>query len=308
MERPLTLTSKIAVAATTARNAFRSRRPQLSIITDFGQGDEAVYAVRSAARSVNPKIEIGSICDNVPAGNILVGAWRLRRAFELATEQPGCAYVAVVDPGVGSSRRSIAVKTRDGRFLVGPDNGVLSLSFSSRGIEGAVEIGNQSLTLHRHAHSSTFHGKDVFAPVAAHLLRGVPLHEFGKALEPETLAKITISSESGERRRAGCIVDVDGFGNVRTNVPNHIPHELLGREAAFRITGAGSDITGRAKVLRTFSEAARREAAFVLSSTGCLDLVVNLGSASDRFGIRAEKLGLDGDLRPSARIELDLAA
>jgi S-adenosyl-L-methionine hydrolase (adenosine-forming) len=308
MERPLAFKSHLAVAATAARDAFSGRQPLLSIITDFGQGDEAVYAIRSAAKSVAPRIGIESICDNVPPGNILVGAWRLKRAVELATERPGTAYVAVVDPGVGSRRRSIAVRTNDGKYLIGPDNGVLSLAFSSRGIEVAVEIENLSLTLLRHAQSSTFHGKDVFAPVAAHILRGVPIHEFGNRLDPETLARVTISSESTERSRAGCVVDVDGFGNVRTSVPNHIPEEFIGRESRFTITRPNGQIDGRARVLRTFADAAHDEAAFVLASTGCLDLVVNRGSAAGRFGISPDGLGLDSGLKPTTVIELALAA
>ncbi|MEW6721813.1 MAG: SAM-dependent chlorinase/fluorinase [Candidatus Micrarchaeota archaeon] len=302
----LSFTASAAVACKRAKDAFSGRRPQISLITDFGNGDEAVYAIRSAARNILPRAEISDICHDVPLGNLLVGAWRLRRAAGLPTEAPGTAYVAVVDPGVGGDRRNLIIRTKDGHFLIGPDNGVLSLASSQKGVERAVEVRNEGLTLLHLAQSRTFHGKDVFAPAAAHVLRGVPLEEFGPEIDPATLARITISADATERSRAGCLVDIDGFGSVRTNVPNHIPEEAIGRPVEFGITGP-KPVSGRARVVRTFAEAERDEPVFVLSSTGCLDLAVNLGSASGHFGISHEHIGVGRDLRPVSTIELKLS-
>lgn len=304
----MSLSARCAVAAASIRNTFSSRAPQLSLLTDFGTGDEAVYAVKSAARAVNPKVNIDDICHNVPIGNVLLGAWRLKRAVELRTEPKSAAYVAVIDPGVGTERRDIVVKIWDGRYLVGPDNGVLSLACSSRGVEGAVEIENLSLTLHHFAHSRTFHGKDVFAPVAAHLLRGVPLQEFGRSLSEAELAKICISAESTEKSRIGHLVDIDGFGSLRTNVPNHIPQNILGKVVPFSLHVAEKSVRDRARVVRAFAEAERNEPVFVLSSTGCLDLAVNLGSAAERYSIRAQDIKVDRELRPASRVVLDLSS
>ncbi len=302
----MSLSARCSVASSSVRNAFSSRKPQLSLLTDFGEGDEAVYAVKSAALHVNPRIVAADICHDVPLGNILLGAWRLARAVGLPTERAGTAYVAVVDPGVGGSRKNIALRTKDGKFLVGPDNGVLSIAFSSKGVERAVEIQNTDLTLLRFAESRTFHGKDVFAPAAAHLLRGVPLGEFGRELSESELAKISISADCAERTRAGFLVDVDGFGSIRTNVPNHLPEEVLGKVVGFRISGPQGEREGAARVVRTFSEAGRGEPVFVLSSTGCLDLAINLGSASSHFGIGPEQIGVDSSLRPQNRIRIEL--
>ncbi|MCI0561599.1 MAG: SAM-dependent chlorinase/fluorinase, partial [Nitrososphaera sp.] len=244
MRGSLSLSAKYSIAATSIKNAFVSHQPQISLLTDFGTGDEAVYAVKSAANFVNPRARVDDICHDVPIGNILLGAWRLKRAASLPTEREGTAYVAVVDPGVGGSRKNIAIRTTDGKYLVGPDNGVLSLAFSSRGLERAVEIQNLDLTLLHLAQSKTFHGKDVFAPVAAHILRGIPLSEFGKELGETELAKICISAESTEKGRAGYLVDVDGFGSIRTNVPNHVPDKFMGRTAEFEITGLDKPVAG----------------------------------------------------------------
>src|SRR4030095_374589 len=301
----LSLRARCSVAATTTRNAFSSQRPQLSLITDFGSGDEAVYAIKSAARHIQPKMGIEDIYHNIPLRNVLLGAWRLQRSVNLPTEHAGTAYVAVVDPGVGSERKNIIVRTKDKKYLVGPNNGVLSLAFST-GVEAAVEIENLSLTLLHNAQSRTFHGKDVFAPAAAHLLRGVPLREFGKELTESELAKITISSESSERSRSGCIVDIDGFGSIRTNVPNHIPEYYLGKKVPFRIFGDGNAHSDSARMVRTFAEAKRDEVVFVLSSTGYLDLAVNLGSAANRYKIQPEGIRVDERLEAKSRIVLNL--
>ena len=296
---------RAAVAASSIRNAFQARRPQVSLITDFGIGDEAAYAVKSAIHAVNPRAVVDEICHNVPVGNIIVGASRLRRAVMLPTERPGTVYVAVVDPGVGTSRKDIIVKTKTGKYLVGPDNGVLSLAFSSEGVERAVEVENPSLTLLHLAHSRTFRGKDVFAPVAGHLLRGVPISEFGRSIDENDLARISISCETSEKGRAGYIVDVDGFGSIRTNVPNHLPESVIGTSVDFVIHGKRT-VSSSATVARTFSDVEKGEPALVLSSTGCLDLAVNLGSASERYGIRAEDIGIRNS-EPDTRISLSYA-
>ena len=302
----LSLSARYAVAAASVKNAFGSRKPQLSLLSDFGNGDEAVYAMKSAARSIAPGLGIEDVCHNVPLGNVLLGAWRLQRAAALQTERPGTAYAAVVDPGVGAGRKNIIVKMGDGRYLVGPDNGVLSLAFSGTGIERAVEIQNPALTLLHLARSRTFHGKDVFAPAAAHLLRGVPLKEFGRELDESELARISISAESTEKSRSGYLVDIDGFGSIRTNVPNHVPEQVLGKFVDFEISGPVA-LKASARVVRTFAEAGLGEAVFVLSSTGCLDLAINLGSASQAFGILPGHITVDSALRPENRISIDLS-
>lgn len=294
------------VGTTLARAIGFRREPQISLLTDFGP-DESTYAIRSAIRAVNPRARIEDICHSVPLGNILIGAWRLRRTVALPTEPEGTIYVAVVDPGVGSERRCIAVRTRQGKYLVGPDNGLLSLAAQTEGIDRAVAIENQELTLLQLALSRTFHGKDVFGPAAAHLARGIPLEELGPGIDPATLQTIRLELELSDERRAGSIVDIDAFGNVRTDIPNHLPERVIGRQVPFKLRVGILEVDARARLVRTFAECQSREPALILSSTGSLDLVVNLGSATSQFNLPPEQIGLDADLRPTARIELNLA-
>ncbi len=275
------------------------------MLTDFGTGDEAVYAVKSAVSHLNPRAKVEDICHDVPVGNILIGARRLQRAVGLPTEQKGTAYVVVVDPGVGTRRKSIIVKTKTGRYLVGPDNGVFTLALESEGIEKAVSIENERLTLLSSARSSTFHGKDVFAPVAAHITNGVPLHEFGPELDPDDLVRIKVSSENTTDLQGG-LVDVDGFGSIRTSIPNDAAESLIGQVVSFKINSGIQEINGKAKVVKTFADAEKGDLALVQSSTGYLDLAAIFGNASEALGVPAHEIRLNHASEPAIRIEVDV--
>ncbi len=269
-------------------------------MTDFGTGDEAVYTMKSSIRHVNPHVEIDDIAHDVPLGNILVGASRLKRCVGLPTEPKGTAYVVVVDPGVGTSRKSVIIETKTGKYLIGPDNGVFSLTIENEGLKRAIEIRNREYTLLDFARSSTFHGKDVFAPVAAHILRGVPLKCFGP--ECSDLVSLEIGSTATESSRSGYLVDVDGFGSLRTNLTNHIPESAVGRNVELFI----NDLRLNPRIVRTFGEAETGDLVLVQSSTGCLDLAVVNGSASTRLGIGADDIRLNGS-GPVHRVELKFA-
>ncbi len=310
LERVSQIGQRIADAV---RSPFRSETPKIALLTDFGTGDEAVYAIKSSARRVvgnKRPVVIDDICHNVPFGNILVGAWRLQRAVTLDTELPGTVYVGVVDPGVGTSRKSIIVQTKSGKYLVGPDNGVLSLAFDAEGITRAVSIENKDLTLLKFAQSSTFHGKDVFAPVAAHLTRGVRIEKFGSEISEADLVRIKLSCAATGNTRCGHVVDVDPFGNVRTTMPNHVPLHALGKHAKYRITNGGNNVDeGQARIVRTFGDARPGdELLFVLSSTGCLDLAVNCGNAAKRLGIELDRISLDAKREPTHDVLVEFAA
>jgi S-adenosylmethionine hydrolase len=281
--------------------------PLISLITDFGVGpDEAVYAIKSAIRYICPRARIEDICHNVPLGTRLIAAWRLARVAGLETERLGTIYVAIVDPGVGSIRRSIAVRATDGSYFVGPDNGVLSLALDRQGIQQAVHITNDKYTLRKFAKSSTFDGKDVFGPIAAHIAVGVPLEEFGAMIEPESLVRINFDVEQLPYQRIGVLTDIDGFGTLRTTISNHLPETLIGNKLSFNIIGPGIDINSTARLSRTFAECEVGEPLLILASTGALDLAVNLGNASKKFGIRPEQIDLGQDLRPTIKISVDL--
>ncbi len=301
----------LSYARSNARHAIRAcvrpfrKQPQISLLTDFGK-DEAVYLVKSAIRYVNPRAKIEDITHTVPPCNVLVAAWRFARVISTSTEKEGTVYVAVVDPGVGTDRKAIIVRTRSGKYLVGPNNGVLSLAFEREGIQTAVAIENNALTLRCLAHSCTFDGKDVFAPAAAHVARGVPIEDFGPNVSSSSLVRINLPREQTPISRSGCIVDIDDFGTIRTNLPNHVPPSAIGEAARLQVSLAGNRRIGRTIMVRpNFGSAQEGEFFALLASTGCIDLPVNLGRADQKIGISFADVGLGSDLKPTANVSID---
>lgn len=283
-----------------------TQQPLISVLTDFGR-DEAIFLVKSAIRYVNPDARVEDLTHEVPAFNILSGAWRLSRAVTDPTQKEGSIYVAVVDPGVGGERACLVVRTRRGKYLVGPDNGLLSLAFQAEGIETAVAITNTELTLRKLAQSVTFDGKDVFGPAAAHLAAGVDIREFGDIVPEARLRRIVLTATSEGDIRRGSLVDIDQFGALRTDMPNHVNTGAIGNTARLRvITGGKLLYDGGVSVRTQFEDAKPGELLAVLSSTGCLDIAANLANASTRLGIGSEFVGLSSGLRPITTVELHL--
>lgn len=280
--------------------AEQTRR--IAVMTDFGK-DEARYLLRSAIRKANQSALIEDITHTIPKFNILCGAWRLRRVVTDHTQEKGTIYVAVVDPGVGGKRKNIIVETRTGKFLVGPDNGLLSLAYLEEGVKRAVEIKNEDFTFIPYARSRTFAGKDVFAPAAGFLANGIRIEQFGPELNIEELTKIELSSKSTERHRTGYLVDIDDFGTLRTNMPNGIGKDRLGQFVDLKLRGAVS-YSAHLRIAETFGNLNEGEVGILISSTSCLDIAVNKGSASKELGIDFESIGLGKNLEPITRVEL----
>lgn len=283
------------------------KQPLITLLTDFGN-DEGAYLVRSAIRSVHETARIEDATHSIPAFNILVGAWRLGRIVTAPTEREGTIYVGIVDPGVGTSRRGIIVQTREGKYLVGPDNGLLSIAFLKEKIESAVAIENEKLTLLHLAQSRTFHGKDIFGPVAAHLAKGVKIDEFGSPLSIQDLACIQLSAPITTDSRTGSLVDIDHFGNARTTLLNHVPERIIGETARLRVQSATTIIyDGDVVIRRTFGDAKDNEFFALLASTGCIDLCVREGSGSERLGITFNQIRLTTNLVPTISVTLQFS-
>lgn len=203
-------------------------RPVITLTTDFGLADAYVAAMKGVILTLNPDAVILDVSHDVRPQQVRQGAFLLQTTLPYLP--PGAVHVAVVDPGVGTERQAVALETAAGRF-VGPDNGILSPTLPDDSREGAPESGGPvalppggravALTnarYHRQPVSDTFHGRDIFAPAAAHLSLGVPLEELGEplgelaALPPFRAARLPDGS------LAGRVVHVDRFGNVVTDI------------------------------------------------------------------------------------------
>ena len=188
----------------------------ITLLTDFGTIDPYVSIMKGVILSINPNVNIIDISHNVPKFDIVKGAFILFNSGRYFPE--GTIHVIVIDPGVGSERLPILIKTKR-YYLIGPDNGVLSLLAYKDGIEKIYTLNNPKYFLDRV--SMTFHGRDIFAPVAAHLSMGVNLSEFGN--EIQSIKKIDEIYFSNPIIKSECeiifnIIDIDGFGNIITNI------------------------------------------------------------------------------------------
>ncbi|MCX8091909.1 MAG: SAM-dependent chlorinase/fluorinase [Verrucomicrobiae bacterium] len=244
----------------------------ITLTTDFGLRDWFVGTMKGVIHRIAPRAVIVDITHEIPPGDIRSGAFALAAAWRFFPT--GSVHVAIVDPGVGSARAAIAVRTARGTF-VGPDNGVLSSALVGESILGIRRLTNERFFLTPLSH--TFHGRDVFAPVAAHLCRGARFDTLGP--EAEDFVRLP---QAPPRRCGGTIqgrvLYVDRFGNAITNIPN----------AWIESARAGIFLRGkRIGPLASFYQAVPRgRAVGVPGSTGFLEVAVNGGNAAKRFGLK----------------------
>lgn len=251
------------------------KKPVITLLTDFGTADYFVAAVKGVILTSNPLVSLVDITHEIPPQDIEAGAFALLTCYRDFPK--GTVHVAVVDPGVGSSRRAIVVKAGS-HYFVGPDNGLFSYVLDREPKHKTFLITKSKYF--REAGSSTFHGRDLFAPVAAALAEGVKPREFGPRIEDEVrLAPLTPVTRDGEIE--GRIINVDHFGNCVTNfTSSDVPD--------------GSQLTLRVneKVVAAFrqfyaDENESKDQIFAIwGSAGFLELSVNGGSAAERLGAK----------------------
>jgi S-adenosyl-L-methionine hydrolase (adenosine-forming) len=187
----------------------------ITFLTDFGLEDDFVGTCHGVMKRIAPDVEIIDITHGIPPHRVLQGALTLANTLPY---MPVGVHLAVVDPGVGSTRRALALRDGEGRIHVGPDNGLLITAAEKLGgIAEAHELANPDYALE--SVSRTFHGRDLFSPAAAHLALGVPLAELGPPIAVDALARLDIPQpELGSTRLRATIISIDRFGNMQLNV------------------------------------------------------------------------------------------
>lgn len=272
----------LALASAACASDARSREPlPVLFLTDFGTKDGAVAACKGVMWSIEPRLRIVDLTHDVPPYDIETAAEVLDQAVPFYPA--GTVAVAVVDPGVGSERKAVAILTKKGHLLVGPDNGIFTLVMQSEGVERAVEL-RETRYFRSGQPSFTFHGRDVFAPVAAHLAAGTPLDSLGPPSNPVRLnlrpARIV------DRQLEGSIRYIeDPYGNVVSNIPAAFLDSIGARVGDSLEVRVGSR-TLRLPWRHTFSDVARGHALAVVHSRGLLSFSVNQGDFATRFGVK----------------------
>ena len=252
----------------------------ITFLTDFGLQDDFVGTCHGVIARIAPDARVIDVTHGIEPQAILQGAIVLRNTIAF---MPVGVHLAVVDPDVGGDRRAIALRTTDGRSFVGPDNGLLTLAADELGIAAARELTERRFRLPEV--SPTFHARDVFAPVAAHLAAGVALEGLGPAVDPATLVRIDIPKpEVGRSRVSATVVAVDRFGNVATNVrPVHL--EALGIRTGDRVEVRLTFDRYYALVAETFADAQPGELILYEDSYGLVTVAISRGNAARLMGV-----------------------
>jgi S-adenosyl-L-methionine hydrolase (adenosine-forming) len=264
----------------------------VTLLTDYGHDDEFVGVCHAVVRRAHPGAEIVDLSHGIARHAVREGALVLRNTLPYL---PVGVHVAIVDPQVGTERRALALGCADGRVLVGPDNGVLSLAWSAAG--GVVEAYDISRSRHRlEPVSATFHGRDLFAPVAAHLAAGAPLAEAGEPLDPDELRVLELPTP---RREGDALVahavTLDGYGNVGLDA-GHADLLAAGLRLGRALSVGVRGLDHPARVVATFADVAPGELLVYEDPYGALALAVNRGSAAASLGLE-----LDDEVRLSPR-------
>lgn len=254
--------------------------PVIVLMTDFGLSDTYVGQMKGVILSRAPSAQIIDLTHAITAQNIAQGAFLLGKSAPFFPDE--AIFVAVVDPGVGTSRRAIAVECGHQTFLA-PDNGVLTAIFQTGKVSRSVTITNERYLLP--ARSSTFHGRDVFSPAAAHLASGVSLLELGSEIDPSSCTTITLpgchTSDNGASWQ-GTIICTDHFGNLITS----LDAEALDRSKRWLISAGNK----RLPLCRTYGEVADQQPLAYTGSSGMIEIAIRNGNAALTLGLN------DGDL------------
>jgi S-adenosylmethionine hydrolase len=249
----------------------------VSLLTDYGYEDEFVGVCHAVIRAIAPAVPIVDLTHGIPRYGVRQGAIVLRNALPYV---PAGVHVAIVDPQVGTERRGIAARTGDGRILVGPDNGLLSLAWERSG--GVVEAVDISRSPHRlEPVSATFHGRDIFAPVAARLAAGAELADAGQHVDPDELQSLPLPApEVRDGEVSAHVLLVDRFGNASLDV-QHADLAgsglALGRSVEIEVAGGERFI---ATFAQTFADVRPGDVILYEDAYRSLAIAVNRGDAA----------------------------
>lgn len=273
----------------------------LVLLTDFGTSDGAVSAMHGVAYGVDPKLVVSDLTHQIPDYDIWLGAYRL---FQTANYWPvGTVFVAVVDPGVGTSRKSVVLKTKQGRYFVGPDNGLFTLIAERDGVAELREIDESRNRLPGSGESYTFHGRDVYAYVGARLASGAITYEqVGPPLDNGAVVRIPYQQPALKGNVVRGIIPVldEKYGNVWSNIPKALFEQLnvgVGEQVQVRILHGGKQVASVvAPFEHTFGGVAQGKPLVYLNSLLDVAVAVSQGNFAAKYHVQS---GVDWEIELS---------
>lgn len=252
----------------------------IAILTDFGPlGGHYVASMKGTILKINPNVKIIDITQNISSYSIIEASYLIKTTYKHFPEHS--VFVVVVDPGVGSSREILAFKSDSNYYFIGPNNGVFSTIFSNEKIVECVIVNNDEYF--NKPVSNTFHGRDIMAPIGAHITRGVPLSKFGPSFNLDNLTEIDVEYRLiPNERTIHCTVQyIDNFGNITTNIPikdNLIEGSSLSLKDTIELESKNQKYRG--KFVTHFASESLHSLLFLVGSTGYLEISKNQGNAA----------------------------
>ena len=248
-------------------------QPILTLTTDFGAADHYVAAMKGVILGICPRARMVDISHQVKPYQIAEGAYLVAQAYRYFP--PKTVHVVVVDPGVGSARRPILIEAA-GQYFIGPDNGVLSMVYDREKHKARLISADRYF---RQPVSRTFHGRDIFEPVAAHIAAGVPAARVGKLIHDHLKSSSWKPQRTGKRTWTGLVLHIDRFGNIVTNFEAADFPDLEMRSFALRLGPREVNV-----LARTYAECGPAELFAIAGSSGYLEISVNQSSAAEAVG------------------------
>lgn len=249
----------------------------ITLLTDFGAADHYVAAMKGVILQTAPKAIIVDITHRIAPQNLLQAAFILRQTFEYFPA--GTIHVAVVDPGVGTARPIVAARY-SGQFVLAPDNGLVSLVHRDFVLEELRLVQNDALF--RRSVSATFHGRDIFAPVAGHVLKMGRLNDVGPATDKLALLSLPLPVAAPDGRIVGQVIYLDAFGNATTNIGRQDLERASRRRSALRVKAGPHDI---GPLHRAYGDVPAGTPVALLGSADMLEIAVSYGSAAQQLGL-----------------------
>ena len=247
----------------------------ITLTSDFGLKDSYVAEMKGVILSINPKATLIDVTHNIGKFDVRMGAFMLASAVPYFPK--GTVHLAVVDPGVGTQRRAVLIEANKG-FFVGPDNGVLMLAAQNQAIEHIHEITSPQFMLPKI--SRTFHARDIFAPVAAHLDKGVKASAFGPEINDPVKPPFTqVQQKNGSL--IGEVLHIDDFGNIITNI---------GEKDVSKAKTVNVELPNLSLTLafgKAYAQAKPKEPIALIGSHEFLEIALNQGDAAEKFGVKA---------------------
>jgi len=244
----------------------------ITLLTDFGLSDNFIGVMKGVILTLNPQAVIVDVTHNVPPQDVWTAAYLVSVSHPYFPA--GTVHLAVVDPGVGTGRRAIVVET-ERAFFVAPDNGLLTYVLREEPVRKIIHLTESRFWLPNP--SATFHGRDIFAPVAAHLSKGVPPEEMGAVIEDPVLLPLPCPQKRPNGTILAHVLHIDHFGNLITDVREEdLEGDVVIEIAGYRLDG----------IHRTFADVEPGQPVAYIGSSGRLEIAIRQGNAASAFGIR----------------------